>query len=186
MQTIKLEDFTGTVLRPYDFPRYDRCDVKLLQVLDRMSRALGKRPILTSTFRTYEENKAAKGESNSRHLTGEAVDALWAGIHPKFVVDEAEKLTALIGGIGLIYPSGAVHLETGPGRKRWGQINKDNKHTLQEVLALFGQAPANEVKVATESLPAGQKPGMFEAGQGTIASLLVLAVAIAFIWIVLS
>jgi len=97
-------------LRPEDVSRWEKLDLNLIKYLDQLITTLGVTTwVITSTYRTAQENKDAGGSSNSRHLTGKALDIVFKGIDPLHVVEVAK--TMWPGGIGVQYPGGAIHLD---------------------------------------------------------------------------
>lgn len=85
-------------------------------------RAVWNVPItVISWYRTPAHNRKVDGAKNSRHLQGDAVDIVVAGISPKAVadkVDELQKSGALPrGGLGR-YPT-FTHLDLRGRNARW-------------------------------------------------------------------
>ena len=78
---------------------------------------LGHRSIrVTSAWRDARKNTAVGGVSNSRHLTGEAIDFVVDGLSPSQVQQKLDPLW--FGGLG--YGHTFTHLDIRPQRVRFG------------------------------------------------------------------
>ena len=87
-----------------------RAIVNRLQVIRDI---LGRPITITSGYRGPALNKEVKGDPNSYHLTGSAVDFVVSGMSAKAV---QSRLDAWWGG-GLGYGKGFTHIDLGPKRR---------------------------------------------------------------------
>jgi len=188
MRKIRIEDFQDSHYSPADVLRWELCYVALLAVLDHVTDEIGKKATVTSTFRTRQENIDAGGAEASRHLTGEAWDVLFPGVHPGRVIAAFRKHPS-VGGLGVDFPSGAVHfdLRSIDRLATWGQVTtqtpdgqvKDHNYAMTAVLDMFGP------ELVEPPYTPGEKPGVVlanvvpdNAGKITIAAVIVAIAAL--------
>jgi len=127
-------------LRPQDVPRWEKLDLNLIRWVDQLITNLGVTTwVITSTFRTSEENAAAGGDSNSRHLTGKAMDIVFKGVYPLHVVEVARTML-WPGGVGVQYPTGAIHLDLrSSGLYLFGEIVEMVEGVAKKTYVAFAQ-----------------------------------------------
>jgi len=135
-----------------DLPRYSKVEEPVLAYASQLWRAVGVKPVITSSYRTPAENASVGGSAGSQHLAGRALDLVFGGVDSATVIAAAEKLN--IPGLALQYPSGAIHIDarTGP-RARWGELVKSTgsgvvkefNHTLAEIVGMFAPPKAGGV-----------------------------------------
>jgi hypothetical protein len=127
-------------LRPQDVPRWDKLDFNLIRAVDQLITLLGITTwVITSTYRTAEENAAVGGDSNSRHLTGKAMDIVFKGVDPLHVVEVA-KAMPWPGGVGIQYPSGMIHLDIrSTGLYIFGEIVEVIEGVVKKSYVAFAQ-----------------------------------------------
>jgi uncharacterized protein YcbK (DUF882 family) len=110
----------GTAVPPELHPNV----LRLAQQLEVLRAYLGAQPIrILSGYRTAAHNASLRGAAKrSRHLTAEAADIVIAGVPPRAIHAEIERLIAAglmqEGGLGL-YPYW-VHYDIRGRRARWG------------------------------------------------------------------
>jgi len=96
-------------------------DGKLLEGLEAL-RAKGGIPVcVLSGYRCVRHNREVGGSPKSQHCVGRAADIAIAGVGPGGVFEWAEQVPIFArGGIGLYPWGGFVHVDVGPGPRRWG------------------------------------------------------------------
>jgi len=127
-------------LRPQDVPRWQQIDFNLIRALDALITRLAVTTwTITSTYRSAEENAAVGGSSNSRHLTGKAVDIVFKGVDPLHVVQVAQEMP-WPGGVGIQYPSGMIHLDLrNTGLYIFGEIVRTIGNVVSKSYVVFDQ-----------------------------------------------
>jgi len=127
-------------LRPQDVPRWQQLDFNLIKALDALITRLAVTTwTITSTYRSAEENAAVGGASNSRHLTGKAVDIVFKGVDPLHVVQVAQEMP-WPGGVGVQYPGGAIHLDLrNTGLYIFGEIVEVIGNVVKKSYVAFAQ-----------------------------------------------
>jgi len=96
---------------------FDRIDIELVYVLQRLRDHLGKGVRVDSGCRCKEWNKKVGGVDTSQHLLGTASDIVIEGVEPKLVYEALDRWYPKSYGIGL-YPS-FVHIDIRSNKARW-------------------------------------------------------------------
>ncbi len=116
---MKLADFARlSYVRPDEVPHWDKLDFNLLLYTDELIGRLKRKPRYVSTWRSTAENEkvGAKGGSHAGlHPQGKALDLFFEGVNIGTVYNTAIA-QGTWGGIGLYYPEGTIHLDTGARR----------------------------------------------------------------------
>lgn len=96
----------------------------LVEALEELRRDIGVPIIIASGYRCQAHNAAIGGARDSRHMCGDAADIIVHQLPMSRLFLRAAGVPRFHnGGIG-IYPGRAfMHVDTRPGRARWGQIN---------------------------------------------------------------
>jgi uncharacterized membrane protein len=178
MDKLRLEQYGFTV---NDLPRYPRVEEPVVALAWALWRAVGVKPVITSSYRSPAENQTAQGVSQSQHMLGRALDLVFPGVDPVRVIAEAERLE--IPGLALQWPSGSIHIDSRSGNKaRWGEkveksgslTTKTHNHPLAEILALFtGQPKAGGVALGPIPIP---QTTAGKVGAGAIVVVAIIAV----------
>lgn len=82
---------------------------RLLLELEILRSVLGNKIVIVSGYRCEKHNREVGGSSKSYHLKGMAADIISPGIHPLRIYLKA--VWVGFRGVGLILPSGAVHVD---------------------------------------------------------------------------
>ena len=88
---------------------------EVLQILYVVERHYGKKPIVTSGYRSPSRNRKAGGARNSMHIYCKAVDIQVEGVS-KWDLAKFMRTIPGRGGIGTYCRTKSVHLDTGPKR----------------------------------------------------------------------
>lgn len=185
MAMIQERDFIGTVFTPADVPDFRLCDVRILQASDTLARAVGVKPLITSSHRSPNENIRAQGAPGSQHLFGRAWDLFFKNVSPHIVVEAARRVP-LIKGLAVQYPTAVVHVDVRNTSRRaeWGEIEESaivdgrkvlvKRHDLSigEVLDMFPKP----IRTITE--PFADIPGL-ESGPMNLSKVGWVAIAAA-------
>ena len=107
------------------------CGLELLRVL------IGSPINASSGYRCEKHNLRVGGYVRSRHLAGQAVDAIIVGVPRIRVVEAAESIYYFShGGIGVYPDSPHVHLDVRGQRARWGYLD-GNTITYDEAMQML-------------------------------------------------
>jgi hypothetical protein len=178
MDLLRLQSYGFT---SRDLPRYSKVEEPVLAYAAQLWRAVGVKPVITSSYRTPEENASVGGSANSQHLQGRALDLVFGGVDSASVIAAAERLG--VPGLALQYPSGAIHIDARTGaRARWGEVVKSTgsgvvkefSHTLAEVLGMFAPPRAGGV-IPIPIIPT--------TVAGKVSAVVIVAVVLAFLTI---
>lgn len=108
-------------LRPGDFSHPDGMVFSAVNRLDRLAQAIGRRPLILSDKRDYDESSP-----NSQHFYGLAIDSTWPGVNALDVIRVTEESGLYANdGFGAYVNEGGVasfHHDTRGKRARWGGL----------------------------------------------------------------
>ena len=92
----------------------------LIDLIRRVERHYGKKPIITSGYRSPAHNRRVRGARRSLHMTCTAADIRVPGVGKSSLARHLRSLPGR-GGVGLYCRSGSVHIDIGPKRQwYWG------------------------------------------------------------------
>ena len=97
----------------------DKMDENLLRMLDHLRRSYGEPIIVTSGYRTKEENERIGGVENSSHLTGNAVDIKVKSSRDRYYLI---KLALVVGFTRIGIGEDFLHLDNDEHKKSRGVI----------------------------------------------------------------
>jgi uncharacterized protein YcbK (DUF882 family) len=93
---------------------------ELIKLIRQVERHYGKKPIITSGYRSPAHNRRVRGARRSQHMTCSAADIRVPGIGKASLARYLRSLPGR-GGVGLYCRSGSVHIDIGAKRQwYWG------------------------------------------------------------------
>ena len=99
---------------------YARVSPALVELLERLRKELGARPLtVTSGYRPPAYNASVGGVADSVHLDGLAADVVAPHVSLQRLFDAAERLVGDRGGVGRYWAEGFVHVDLRGERARW-------------------------------------------------------------------
>ncbi len=93
---------------------------RLIKLIRQVERHYGKKPVITSGYRSPAHNRRVRGARRSLHMSCSAADIQVPGVGKASLARYLRSLPGR-GGVGLYCRSGPVHIDIGPKRQwYWG------------------------------------------------------------------
>ena len=86
-----------------------------MSALRKIRARYGKAVVVDSAYRSPAYNRSVSGAKNSYHMSCRALDVYVTSVSKDALRNYVRTLPE-IGGVGIIYASGAIHMDTGPVR----------------------------------------------------------------------